>query len=123
MSISAYWSANFVYDFLLYMFIASVTVGIANVLSISALIDGTAYTATWLLFAFYGLSYIPLTYLIGFYYKDYGTAQAFYFIITFVSGGMIPLMNFFLRILGQQSGVLGRGLAWVFRLFPAYAFG
>lgn len=123
MSITAYWVSNFVYDFILYMIVAVITVGIAKGLGVSALTDGDAYAATWMLFIFYGLSYISFTYIFAFYYKDYGSAQAAYYFITFVAGALLPILTFLLRILGESSNPVGRGIAWFLRLYPSFAFG
>ena len=123
MSITAYWTANFVYDFILYLIIAAITIGIAKAMSIESLTSGSAFGATWMIFIFYGLSYISFTYIFGFIYHDYGNAQAAYYFITFVAGGMIPLLTLLLRILSESSNPIGRGISWVFRLYPAFAFG
>ena len=92
-------------------------------LDIESLTAGDAFGATWLLFIFYGISYMWLTYIIAFAFKDYGNAQAGYYFLTFVIGGMLPILTFLLRILGKGSNPLGRGLAWVLRLYPSFAFG
>ena len=82
------------------MVVSFITILISKAMKISSLTDGNAYAATWMLFIFYGLSYINLTYILAFYYKDYGNAQAAYYFITFVAGGLLPLLTFLLRILG-----------------------
>ena len=123
MSISAYWTANFVYDFILYFIVAALTIAISKGMGITALTEGNNFAATWLLFIFYGLSYISFTYIFAFYFKDYGNAQAAYYFITLVAGGMLPLLTFLLRILGSGSNAIGRGLAWVLRFYPSFAFG
>jgi ATP-binding cassette, subfamily A (ABC1), member 3 len=123
MNVSAYWIANFVYDYILYLIVAIITIAIAKGLGIESLTTGTAYAATWLLFIFYGISYINFTYICAFYYHDYGNAQAAYSVITFLTGGMLPLLTFLLRILGSGSNSIGRGIAWVLRLYPSFAFG
>lgn len=86
-------------------------------------VGGSAFAATCLLFLFYGLAYLSLTYVFGFFYKDYGNAQAAFFFITLVIGGMLPVLTQSLRFISKASNLLGRGLAWVLRLFPAFAFG
>ena len=123
MSISAYWAANFIYDYILYFIVAAITIGIAKAMSITALTEGSNFAVTWLLFIFYGLSYISFTYIFAFYFKDYGNAQAAYYFITFVAGGLMPLLTFLLRILSASSNPIGRALAWIFRIYPAFAFG
>ncbi len=100
MSVTAYWTANFVYDYILFAIVACITIGIAKALSITSLTDGNSFAGTWMLFIFYGLSYIPLTYLLAFYFKDYGNAQASYYFITLVTGGLMPILTFILRFIG-----------------------
>ncbi len=123
MSVTAYWTANFLYDYILYLIVASISVAIAKLLSINSLTEGNAYFGTWMLFILYGLSYIPFTYLFSFYYKDYGNAQASYYFLSFITGGMLPLLTFLLRILGTGSNPIGRGIAWGLRLYPSFSFG
>ena len=123
MNVKAYWTANLVYDYALYMIIAILSIVIAKGLSIEALTEGDAFAATWLLFIFYGLSYISFTYIFGFYYNEYGSAQASYYFITLVTGGLLPILTLLLRVLSDSSNPIGRALAWIFRLYPAFAFG
>lgn len=123
MRVSAYWIANFVYDFILYLIIAIIACGLCSALQVSSFTSGTAFAATCLLFLFYGLSYISCTYVFAFLFKEYGNAQAGYYFLTFITGGMLPILTFLLRFLGSGSNPAGRGLAWLFRLYPAFAFG
>jgi ATP-binding cassette subfamily A (ABC1) protein 3 len=123
MRISAYWISNFIYDFVLYLVVAIVAVGICKGLSITSLTNGNAFAGTCLLFLFYGLAYISFTYIFAFLFKDYGNAQAGFYFITFIVGGMLPILTFLLRFLGEASNPAGRGLAWFLRLYPAFAFG
>lgn len=123
MRISSYWISNFVFDYALYLVVAVVAVGLCKALDITSLTTDTAYTATWLLFIFYGLAYITVTYIFAFLFKDYGNAQAGYFFLTFVAGGMLPILTFLLRFLSTSANPYGRGIAWVLRLHPAFAFG
>jgi hypothetical protein len=123
MRISAYWISNFIYDYLLYAIIAIIAIGVCKGLQVSSLTDGDAFTATCLLFFLYGLAYISFTYIFAFLFKDYGNAQAGYYFITFVIGGLLPILTFLLRFLSRSSNPLGRGLAWFLRLHPSFAFG
>jgi hypothetical protein len=105
------------------MIVAIVAVGICKGLSITSLTNGDAFAGTCLLFLFYGLAYISFTYIFAFVFKDYGNAQAGYYFLTFIIGGMFPILTFLLRMLGAGSNPIGRGLAWIFRIYPAFAFG
>lgn len=123
MKISAYWIANFIYDFLLYLVVAIIAIILIIALKITAFDSGNALVGTILLFLFYGLAYIPVTYIFAYLFQDYGNAQAGYYFLTFVIGGMIPILTFILRILGTATSSVGRGLAWLLRLYPSFAFG
>lgn len=123
MMISAYWLANFVYDYFLYLCVALPAVALCKLFDVTSLSSDNAYLSTWLLFTAYGLAYIPLTYIIAFLYKDYGSAQSYYFFLTFLIGGMLPVLTFVLRIISSSSNKIGRYISWGFRIFPSYAFG
>jgi len=123
MKISAYWLANFIYDFLLYLIVAIIAIILIVALKIKAYESGDGLTGTILLFLFYGLAYIPVTYIFAYIYQDYGNAQAGYYFLTFIVGGILPIVTFVLRILNTDTGAVGRGIAWVLRLYPSFAFG
>jgi len=60
----------------------------------------------------------------SFIFKDYGNAQAGFFFITFLSGAMLPSLLQVLRVLtGSTANTISRGVSWILRLFPPYAFG
>jgi len=121
--LSAYWIANFIYDYLLYLCVAMPAAAFCMLLNVSSLTDGNALPATWMLFTFYGLAYIPLTYLLAFIFKEYGSAQSFYFFASFLTGGLFPVLTLLLRMLSASSNKIGRYIAWGLRSYPAFAFG
>jgi ATP-binding cassette, subfamily A (ABC1), member 3 len=123
MNIRAYWTANLVYDYVLYLVISVLAIVIAIGLDVQFITEGNALAAIWMLFIFYGLSYISFTYVASFIFKDYGTAQASYYFITLILGGLLPILVFLLRVLGDSTNPVGKGLAWGLRLYPAFAFG
>jgi len=123
MKISSYWFANFVYDFILYAILAAVALVLVKVLDITSMVADGAFGAVCVLFIFYGIAYIWFTYIFAFVFKDYGNAQAGYFFMTYLSGGMLPLLPMLLRILSTNTNLYGRLMAWVLRLYPSFAFG
>jgi hypothetical protein len=92
-------------------------------LEISMLIDDGAYLATGLLFAFFGVSNIILTYIFANLLKDYGSAQGAIYFFNFVGGGIAPIIIMILRWVSEDSNKIGRGLAWFLRIIPSFAFG
>lgn len=128
MNIGSYWVGNFLYDYLLYAVVAGISVGVCVGLNIEALIEDNAINATAALFFLYGLANIPLTYILGYLFKDYGNAQAAVYFFNFVSGGIVSLVIYILRWISNEddaisSGDIGRGLGWVLRIIPAFSFG
>jgi ATP-binding cassette, subfamily A (ABC1), member 3 len=118
MNIKAYWAANFIFDFFLYMVVASLSIGAAVVLEVSSLINN-ALLATWGLFILYGLCYVPFTYIVAFYLNE----ETSFFNLTLVTGGVIPVLMAALRAITASSNPVARGLCWLFRLYPSFAFG
>lgn len=97
MNVASYWFGNFFYDFLLYAVVAVFSVVMCKVLSVDSLINGTAFTGTCLLFFLFGLANIPLTYMLGYVFTDYGTAQGAIYFFNFVAGGIVPIIILVLR--------------------------
>lgn len=123
MKLSAYWIANFIYDYLLYLVIATAAIVFCKIFNVGSLATGSAFASTSMLFFFYGLAYIPFTYIAAFAYKEYGSAQSYYFFLTFLMGGMLPVLTFVFRIIGTSSNKIGRYIAWGLRILPAFSFG
>ena len=123
MKLSSYWLANFLYDYILYLIVAIPSIILCIILDVKTLINGYALLATSLLFFGYGLAYIPFTYIIAFIFTDYGSAQAFYFFITLLCVGMLPIITLVFRIITSDSAAIGKIIAWVLRIIPSFAFG
>jgi ATP-binding cassette subfamily A (ABC1) protein 3 len=123
MNIYAYWIGNFIYDYVLYLILAGFSLLMCKLLEAKAFITGDAYGVVILAFILYGLAYIPLTYIFAYLFKDYGNAQAGFYFLTFVLGGLLSLVVFLLRFLGGNAGKIGLGISWVFRIIPSYSFG
>lgn len=123
MSIYSYWFGNFIFDLLFYVVVAIFGAGMCSAFSISSLSQGDALTATWLLFILYGLSNIPFTYIASFLFKDYGNSQAGWYFFNFVSGGILSIIILLLRFISTTTSPIGRKLAFILRLIPAYSFG
>lgn len=62
------------------------------------------------------------TYITGFIFTDYGSAQVTNFFIHFIFGAIGPLVIFILRIIESTKSV-GIGIGWLLRLIPSFSFG
>jgi len=98
MNIIAYWLGNFIYDYILYLFLAVFSFLMCLALSADAFI-GDAFAVTVTTFIIYGLAYIPFTYIFAYLFKDYGSAQAGFYFFTFVIGGLLSIIVLVLRLL------------------------
>ena len=123
MSIYSYWFGNFIFDFVLYLVVGFFAAGMCMAFEIKSLIDGDALTATWLLFFLYGFANIPFSYIVSFLFTDYGSSQTAFYFFNFVAGGLLTVIILVLRMIGDVAGSVARGLAWILRLIPAFAFG
>ena len=128
MNLASYWIGNYLYDLLLYSVVAGISLGICAGLEVEALVEGDALGATAVLFFLYGITNIPLTYIMSYLFKDYGSAQAALYFFNFVAGGILPMIILVLRWISDPndavpSGDVGRALGWILRLVPAFSFG
>ena len=69
-----YWISLYIVDILLFIIIALFGMIMVYAFDIEAFITLDRIRATWLLFFLYGISNIPLTYLLCFLFKEYGSA-------------------------------------------------
>ena len=128
MNIGSYWIGNYLFDFCLYALVAGFAIAMCQILSVEILSEGEAYTATIILFILYGLVNIPVTYILGYFFKDYGNAQAIIYFFNFVAGGIVPIIILVLRWVSNEddpvpAGDIAKGLTWLLRLVPAFCFG
>jgi len=86
MSIIAYWSSNYLVDWLKYLIPGILCPIVSNALGASMLTNGNKYNALWELFIFYGLAIIPTTYLMAYIFKEHTKAQTATFFINFGVG-------------------------------------
>jgi hypothetical protein len=105
------------------MIVVAFSLIICKALSITAFTEDGAFPPTIALFILFGISNISLTYILGYFFKDYGNAQGSIYFFNFVSGGIAPILILVLRMLGSGSSAVGRGLSWIFRVVPAFSFG
>jgi len=117
MNIKAYWLANFTFDFLLYMIITCLSIGATIILEVKSLT--AALGLVWALYILYALSQFPLVYIISFYLDE----ETSFFNLTLIIGGLLPALVAIIRVLTAETGPIIRGFAWLFRLYPSFAFG
>eukprot|EP00743_Colponemidia_sp_Colp-15_P004647 GILK01005008.1.p1 GENE.GILK01005008.1~~GILK01005008.1.p1 ORF type:complete len:2608 (-),score=498.63 GILK01005008.1:139-7962(-) len=121
-SISGYWISNYFWDVAKYIvpFILSIAVVVA--FNVKDMIQGSALGATVLLFWFFGTSVISFTYLLSYLFKSYSNAQNAVIMLNFVSGLLLMIVAYILRLIPSTQEVTKK-LVNLFRLLPPFCFG
>lgn len=121
-SLVAYWLANIVWDLVVYVAPLSLSLLIIHLMGIQALTDHGAFLATLKLFVGYGLSIIPLTYLVSFLFHKHTTAQVICLVANFITGLLMVLVSYILSVIDATKDV-NEILMWFFRIFPGFSLG
>lgn len=112
MSLYAYWSANFVFDVLKTSIPCVVTI-----IAISAF--GMGYKNCWSTILFYPAGMVPFCYALSFMFKEEGSAQGFMMFGNVVSGSIIPMVVYVLRLI-SSTAKNGDTIGKVFKTVPNY---
>lgn len=120
-SASAYWGANYVWDFLNYMVMGLLCLLIFRIWGISELI-GANTGATFLAIVLYGLSVIPFNYCLSFLFTDHNSAQNSSLLFYIFAGALLLIAMIVLQILPSTRDVAAH-IVFICRLFPPFCFG
>lgn len=72
--------------------------------------DGDVYLAVWLLFILYGFAIAPFCYLTSFLFKSYAMAQFVTFIFNLISGSILAMLVWFMRLISDDARDVANGL-------------
>lgn len=97
LNVGFYWIGNWIVDFFGYLLVAIFAVVMCQVLRVDSLINGYAMTATCLLFLFYGLANIPLTYILGYLFKKNGSPEGVVYFFNLASGSIVTVVIVVMR--------------------------
>ena len=122
-SLLAYWMANYVADLMTIVIPIIFSVLMCLAFDIQGLIEpAESFGAVWLLFIFYASSLVSFSYLMSFLFKEYGNAQAFTFVFTFLMSAIGSLVVFILRLIpSSRSGA--KVAQFILRIFSPFCFG
>ena len=112
---------NYLYDLVLYLILAGLTIGLTHAFQVKRLISGDAQVAIIYLLVFYGLANIPLTYMLSYLFKSYGDAKGIVFFLNLVVGALIPSFIMKLRLEFDAPFSLSLALSYIFRIFPSFS--
>ncbi|KAL6734595.1 hypothetical protein Aduo_005121 [Ancylostoma duodenale] len=121
-----YWTVNYICDVLMFMFTASCTLLVIFVLGTSVYSSLATIQAFAVLMLLFGISSIPLIYVLSFCFSNASTAY-----IVLVMGSLFLSMfllftSFCLQLFGIESKTLAEAdtmTRYIFAIFPPFAFG
>ncbi|KAH9600184.1 ABC transporter-like [Trypanosoma melophagium] len=120
--LSIYWISNYLFDFCSYLIMIILAIIVFLIFQRHEYVSSETFGPTFVLFIFYGLSCIPMSYAISFLFKEHSTAQNTVMLGNFITGFLLVLLVCILTIIpSTQEG--GSALRWVCRLFPSYCVG
>lgn len=120
-SIYSYWISNFVFDFLKYLIPATICILMIFIFGVDALQGSDVFPYIVLQFLLFGLCDMSFTYLLGFLFKNYGSAQVAGFFFHFIVGSIFPLVIYILRLF-PDTNKIGKGIAWGLRVLPSFSY-
>jgi ATP-binding cassette subfamily A (ABC1) protein 3 len=120
-SLIAYWGSLFVIDYAKWAFCAIWTLIMILVVNIRAYLDGESFPAVFLLLMFGGIPVILLTYVTSYAFKSPAKAQYISFLMNFLSGCIMVLVFFILRMFESTRSVVYDGFEWILRFQPTFA--
>jgi len=121
----AYWVSNYCFDLLMYLFISLTTsmilLAYGRDVAVTFIGDFTTGLCSFLLIFGYGVSAIPLAYIISRQFRNSTSAQIVVISISFLTGLISTLLYYILKGLHMKHAY--RGLMKVCRLFPSFNVG
>ena len=122
-SLWAYWLSNYIWEIVKYIPVFVFAALFVFLLDVSAFTDpSSSFYAIVLVFALYGPAMISFTYAISFFFDDYSSAQVLAIMLNFVTGSILPIVNYILFIF-ESTRPFVKVFRWICRLLPTYCLG
>jgi ATP-binding cassette, subfamily A (ABC1), member 3 len=118
-STTAYWAANFVWDFANFLIPALVGAVVILIFS-NPNFTGDNFGVIFVGLLSYGLAVIPFTYMMSFLFKSHSTAQNVMIMIYLGAGIALLLVSFALFLISSTRDLNNDLLRHLFRLFPNF---
>ncbi len=125
-----YWLSSFVWDFVYYLLIISLTIGIIGAFNSTAYsANSRNFGALVVLLVLFGWSSLPMSYMMSRFFHDTGTAYMIVFCFTLFSGIATCVAVFLLSFLSDSNNnnpnilMTYRVLEKLSLLFPSYSLG
>ncbi|CEG41294.1 atp-binding cassette superfamily [Plasmopara halstedii] len=129
-SLGAFWLANFLWDFLLYLIPCVTALGLIKAFDIDAMTGGSSCTsctsetfvAVIVLFLLFGLAICPFTYCLSYLFNEHASSQTYTIMINFITGVVLMIASFILDVIDSTRDTNAM-LVFVWRLSPLFDLG
>ncbi|XQJ28617.1 ATP-binding cassette protein subfamily A, member 10, putative [Leishmania guyanensis] len=119
-SVLAYWLSSFVFDFACYIVTQILAFVIFLIFRRTEYIGKDTIDAAFVLFLFFGLTSIPVSYFLSFFFRSSFTAQSVVFCINFTFGFLWVTLE---SMIAEHALRFAEVVTYVLRIFPAVCFG
>ncbi|TDH71046.1 hypothetical protein CCR75_004636 [Bremia lactucae] len=129
-SLGAFWLANYLWDFLLYLIPCTAALILIQIFNIDAMTGSSAcisctsatFPAVVILFVLFGLAICPFTYCLSYLFKEHASSQTYTIMISFLLGVVLMITSFILDLLDSTKD-LNEGLVFLWRISPLFNLG
>jgi len=121
-SLMAYWISNYTVDYAKYLICGIFTCLAIKIFGINAFDSAQSYGVVWLLMFLYGPAMILSTYCISFLFKSPSSAQVFTFVYNYMTGFVLMMIVYILRLVDSTRDAMFYGIEYVLRCLPAFDF-
>ncbi|KAG5473719.1 hypothetical protein LSCM1_04349 [Leishmania martiniquensis] len=119
-SVLAYWLSSFVFDFACYLVTQILAFIIFAIFNRTEFIGKDSIGAAVVLFLFFGLSSIPVSYFLSFFFRSSFAAQSVVFCINFTFGFLWVTLE---SMIAEHALRFAEVVTYILRIFPAVSFG
>ncbi|KAL7706872.1 ATP-binding cassette protein subfamily A member 10 [Lotmaria passim] len=119
-SVAAYWLSSFVFDMACYIFTQILAFVIFVIFHRTEYVGKHTVGPAIVLFLFFGVTSIPVSYFMSFFFKSSFSAQSIVFCINFTFGFLWVTVE---SMISEQALRFAEVVTYILRVFPAVCFG
>ncbi|XP_058465469.1 phospholipid-transporting ATPase ABCA3-like [Malaya genurostris] len=120
-NILLFWGVAFVWDLAMFIVTSLIYIGTLAAFQEEGWSSFSDLGNVFLLLIFFGIAFLPMTYLISFLFKTPATGFVILMLINIASGSIFFTAVVLLKFDGFDLQDLAKGLEWFFMLFPNFA--
>lgn len=121
MNAITFWLTSLLWDFLVYIFIAILVLLTIAIFQRDGYASINELFRTFLLLIFFGLSVLPVNYLMSFVFKAPGSGCTAMVLLNLLTGIALFVISFVMKGLSDDARIAADVLRYFFMVFPQFA--